>query len=209
MQVVASSETGKNKRIYHKVNCMYAKRIKFENRINMNPQTAENRNYCECKYCGGLKGDVRTLKNQIHSWESRNKIKLTYQKKTDTLYIQTEVGFWKIFRKEENGKYLLYHRNVFNQEMNFAEASHGDYHRQSDVKATESMTSLIEYIISHDRAKVVIMENYHKLPKHSKKQKKYYQQAERRVKRQEARRVDTLFAMLERENPKLREAVFC
>lgn len=209
MQIVASSETGKNRKIYHKVNCMYAKRIKFENRIDMNPQTAENRNYCECKYCGGLKGDVKTSKNQIMLWENRNKMKLTYQSKTDTLYIQTEVGFWKIFRKEENGKYLLYHRNVYYKEMRFAEASYGDYHRQCDVKATESMASLIEYIIAHDRAKVVIMEDYHKLPKHSKKQKKYYQQAERRVKRQEARRVESLFQMLERENPELQEAMFC
>ena len=149
MQVVASSETGKHKRIYHKVNCMYAKRIKFENRIDMKPTTAGSRHFCECKYCGGLKGDVRTSKKWIQSWEDRNKIKFTYQGKTDTLYIQTEIGFWKLFRKEENGKYLLYHRNVYNKEMNFAEASHGNFHRQYDVKATETMANLVEYIIAH------------------------------------------------------------
>lgn len=207
MQVVASSGTGKNKKIYHKVNCIYAKRIKFENRMDMNPTTAENRHFCECKYCGGLKGDVRTSKKQIQSWEERSKITLSYQSKTDTLYIQTAIGFWKIFRKEEIGKYILYHRNIYSKEMSFAEAAHGDYHRQCDVKATESMASLIEYIIAHDKAKVVILENYHKLPKQSKKQKKYYKQAERRVKRQEVRRVDSLFAMLERENPKLQKAI--
>lgn len=206
MQVVASSGTGK-KKIYHKVNCIYAKRIKFENRMDMNPTTAKNRHFCECKYCGGLKGDVRTSKKQIQSWEERSKITLSYQSKTDTLYIQTAIGFWKIFRKEETGKYILYHRNVYNKEISFAEAVHGDYHRQCDVKATESMASLIEYIIAHDKAKVVILEDYHKLPKQSKKQKKYYKQAERRVKRQEVRRVDSLFAMLERENPKLQKAI--
>lgn len=209
MQVVASSETGKSKKIYHKVNCMYAKRIKFDNRIDMNPTTAKKRHFCECKYCGGLKGDVRTSKKWILSWEEGNNIKFTYQDKTDTLYIQTEIGFWKLFRKQDNGKYLLYHRNAYKKEMSIAEASHGDFHRQCDMKATETMASLVEYIIAHDKAKVIIMEDYHKLPKQSKKQKKYYKQAERRVKKHEARRVDSLFAMLESDNPKLQEVIFC
>ena len=37
-----------------------------------------------------------------------------------------------------------------------------------------------------------------------KKQKKYYKQAERKVKREAVKRMDTLFAMLERQNPSLK-----
>lgn len=205
MLVVGSSETPKRERVYHKMNCMYARRIKIDNRIKMSISQAENRQFCECKYCAGLKGDVRTQAKQIQFWENKHNIKFIYQDNCDTLYIQTEIGFWKVYTNEENGKYLLYHCNVYNKDTSFVEASHGDFHRQSDMKATESLEKLIEYIVAHDKAKVIMMDDYHKLPRHSKKQKKYYKQAERRAKVQATRRLDSIFAMLEKQNPKLRE----
>ena len=51
---------------------------------------------------------------------------------------------------------------------------------------------------------VVIQDDYHNLPRRTKKQKKYYKQAERKVKREAVKRMDTLFAMLERQNPSLK-----
>jgi hypothetical protein len=67
-----------------------------------------------------------------------------------------------------------------------------------------SLVKLVEYIDAHDKAKAVIQDDYHNLPRRTKKQKKYYKQAERKVKREAVKRMDTLFAMLERQNPSLK-----
>ena len=71
------------------------------------------------------------------------------------------------------------------------------------MKQTDSLVKLVEYIDAHDKAKVVIQDDYHNLPRRTKK-KKYYKQAERKVKREAVKRMDTLFAMLERQNPSLK-----
>ena len=208
MLVVGSSATPKKGRVYHKINCIYAKRIKFENRIEMSPKQAENRKFCECKYCAGLKGDIRTHKKQIKNWEEKQKMTLTYHENSNTLYVQTEIGCWKIFRKAENGKYVLYHRNIYDKNMPTEEIFNGDYHRQKDMNTTESIDKIIHYIAAHDKANAIIMDDYHKLPQQSKKQKKYYRQAKRRVKAQSYRRLDSIFAMLEAKDPALKSISF-
>ena len=93
--------------------------------------------------------------------------------------------------------------------MDFEEAIHGDFHRQSDVKATESMEKIVDYIIAHDRAKVIIMDDYRKLPKSTKRQKQYYKMAERKNRRNAARRLDAIFASLEQSQVGIREYSFC
>ena len=64
MLVVISSEAPKKRKIYHKMGCIYAERIKFQNRLEIKVEQAEKEGYCECKYCAGLRGDVRTHKAQ-------------------------------------------------------------------------------------------------------------------------------------------------
>lgn len=207
--VVASSELNKKQRIYHRCGCMYARRIKMDNRMEMSTEQAQKRHYKECKYCSGLRGDVNVHKKAFATWEEKKKLKFTYSTQSNTLYIQTEIGFWKVFMKEELGKYLLYHRNVFSPEMSFVEAIRGDFHRQADVKATESMEKLVGYIIAHDRAKVTIRDDYRKLHKSTKKQKKYYRAAQRRHKKEAVRRLDEIFASLEKSESGLKEHSFC
>ena len=85
----------------------------------------------------------------------------------------------------------------------------GEFHRQVDVKATESMEKIVEYVAAHDRAKVIIMDDYRKLPKTTKKQKKYYRAAERREKKRTRERLDSIFATLERAENGLKEYSFC
>lgn len=209
MLAVVSRKSDEKHRIYHRPECIYAKRIKTENRWEMNTQQAEKHHCKSCSYCGGLAGDVRGHKATIIKWEQKYNMKFTYKRSTDTLYIQTEIGFWKVFKKEELGKYVLYHRNFFTKEMNFAEAICGEFHRQVDVKATESMEKIVEYVAAHDRAKVIIMDDYRKLPKTTKKQKKYYRAAERREKKRTRERLDSIFATLERAENGLKEYSFC
>lgn len=39
------------------------------------------------------------------------------------------------------------------------------------MKQTDSLVKLVEYIDAHDKAKVVIQDDYHNLPRRTKKQK--------------------------------------
>lgn len=209
MLVVASRKCDKKNKIYHRYGCVYARRIKLDNRKEMSVEVAERKHYRACKYCAGLRGDVNVHKTAFATWSKKRNMQFNYQKPSDTLYIQTEVGFWKVFLKEELGKYLLYHRNTYFTEMSFNEAIQGNFHRQSDVKATESMEKLVEYITAHDRAKVIIMNDYRKLPKSTKRQKKYYKAAEHRDKKQAMRRLDSIFAALEQSQTGIKQYSFC
>ena len=204
MLVVISSEAPKKRKIYHKMGCIYAERIKFQNRLEIKVEQAEKEGYCECKYCAGLRGDVRTHKAQILSWTHKKEMEFKFDDHTETLYIKTKIGFWKIYLKDDIDKYLLYHRNKFEANTDYQELIRGEFHRQKDVKQTDSLVKLVEYIDAHDKDKVVIQDDYHNLPRRTKKQKKYYKQAERKVKREAVKRMDTLFAMLERQNPSLK-----
>lgn len=132
-------------------------------------EQAEKEGYCECKYCAGLRGDVRTHKAQMLSWTHKKEMEFKFDDHTD-----------------------------------YQELIRGEFHRQKDVKQTDSLIKLVEYIDAHDKARVVIQDDYHNLPRRTKKQKKYYKQAERKVKREAVKRMDTLFAMLERQNPSLK-----
>ena len=100
MVVCVSTETPEKGRIYHKAGCMYARRIKEDNKLKLSVDKAENRHYCECSYCGGLQGDFRVTKNMIRHWEKTGEAECTYDKKTDTAYISTDNGFWKFYMCE-------------------------------------------------------------------------------------------------------------
>ena len=193
MLVFGSKATPKNERVYHKINCIYGKRIKKDNLVRMSLNQAEKRHYKECFYCGGMRGDVRTQNKQIKFWENKYGITLTYHIESDSLFVKTKIGFWKIHINTENGKYLLYHRNSYTNNQS-------GFHRQNDMKSADSLEKLINYIVAHDKAKEIIMDDYHKLPQRSKKQKKYYRQAERRARTESIKRVEMLFTMLQHEN---------
>ena len=175
----------------------------------MSLKGAERKRYHACRYCSGLRGDVNVHKAVFVTWTKKKNIQFNYHKPSNTLYIQTEVGFWKVFQKDKLSEYLLYHRNAYSVGMAFSEAIHGEFHRQSEVKATESLDKLVEYIIAHDRAKGIIMNDYRKLPNRTKKQKKYYRATERRDRRQTMRRLDSLWSPHESKENGLRKCSFC
>ena len=97
--------------------------------------------------------------------------------------------------------------------MPLEQAIQGDYHRQGDVEPAESLLKLIRYIADHDKAILIIRDDYRKLPQSTKRQKKYYRQAERRVKRLEQRqsrqRMEDLFREIEEKDPEMRRLAFC
>ena len=72
---------------------------------------------------------------------------------------------------------------------------------------------LMRYIADHDRAKRIIRDDYRKLPQYTKRQRKYYRQAERRVRmaeqRQSRQRMEDLFREIEAKDPEMRKLAFC
>ncbi len=206
MDVVVSMMPSKRRKVYHRPNCIYVEKMKPGNRMMISEKLAISKRFCRCKYCGGLRGEART-KEMIETWEKEYKLSINYVKKTDTLYVRTTIGCWKIFLKKEIDQYLLYHKNTYNNQMPFDQAMRGDYHRQRDVKPTLSLHKLINYISAHDKAKIAIMEDYRKLPKSTAKQRKYYRQAEGKFKRLERKqsqiRLENLFKSIEAQDPSI------
>ena len=201
MVVFVSLNADKKNKVYHKQECFYAKRMRPKYRMSMDEEKAIRYHYRECKYCAGLQGEVKIRKNSLKKKEKANNMQFVYDEKTDTFYIATQVGFWKIFTVQSTGEYVLYHRNQYEKGMALEEAKHGEYHRQRDMRSTASFEKILNYVIAHDKAKVIIQNDYRKLPQSTKKQKKYYEIAKRKEQRREIRRVrkriDELFSMIE------------
>ena len=190
-------------RVYHDTGCLYLKRIKYENRLWIDHEEAEKRGYHECNYCSGVRGFVRTKQYIIQQLKHDKGYTFTYDSKTDTLYVKTDIGFWKIFRRD--GMYVLYHLNRFDPEKSPEELQRKPFHRQKDVKPAGTVKELIRSIEKHDDAMKVIAIDYRMLPKKTNRQKRYYKAAERRAQRQQDRRIDELFKVIEAQRLKAAE----
>ena len=212
MDVEVSMAVPREKRIYHLQGCIYAKKIRPENRMTISKMKAEKKHYHCCKYCGGLRGEIRANK-QIQRWQKKEHIQIDYVKQSDAAYVRTEIGCWRIYYDNDTKKYKLYHRNTYSTDLTLDQSVKGRYHRQSDVKPEDSLHKLINYIVAHDKAKVIMKEGYRKLPHSTKRQQRYYRQAETKFRRQEKRRtsqiLDDLFRMIENENPRSKKTACC
>ncbi len=197
MQFYISGASPKKMKICHKEGCMYLNRIKSENIFTITPAQAEQLHCYECRYCGGLIGDVRVHKPDFEKRRQEDGVCCTYDSKSDTLYIGTEIGFWKIYSQKGTTQYLLFHRNKYHKNMSFGEAICGEFHRQKDCKPTMSLNKLLNYITRHDQAKEIIKEDYRNLPQKTKKQKKYYRQAQKKAARRAENRVDQILSNID------------
>lgn len=186
----------RNSKTCHKPECMYAQDIQKENRIKMSLKKAENIGCKKCKYCLGLGELVTSFEPKFKSWEEKYNMKITFIEKDRIVYIQTKIGFWKIYLNYGLNQLQLFHLNEFSDEMSFEELKSGEFHRQSDVKVTNSLEKLVNYISEHDRAKVIIEEDYKKLPKNTKKRKRYYKIAKKKEKWKEVQRLEELFELI-------------
>ena len=193
------------KKIYHRQNCEIALEIPFCNRFEMETKKAIKLGYSMCPCCGGLKGEMRLRESQLESLEKKYDFSLTYVEDKDRLYIKTETGFWMVLFQRDMAKYLLFHRNEYSSDLTFEELTEGPYHRQYDRNPTESLEKIMCYVSNHDKAKGIIADDYKKLPQDTKKQKKYYKAAEKKSKGRQIRRVDSIFLMLEMQDPALKK----
>lgn len=183
---------------YHRGGCLYEMRIKDHHRYSVSAQEAEELGYRPCKCCWTLKGAIRATHMTLAGLGHQNDMELTYRESTDTLFLRTANGFWKTYWKDGVG-FMLFHLNCFDPFLSTELMMDGRYHRQKDVKPTLSLVKILNYVREHDKAKETMETDYRKLPQDTKRQRKYYRQAESRHRRQQMRRVDELFAMLDRQ----------
>ena len=187
--------------IYHEEDCPYAKRMNKKYLRHVTTDTAIERGYHECSYCGGLHGMYIKLRNNPKLFQrDESGLSVSYDRVDRGLCFRTPNGFWKVIIRGPVEAYKLWHLNHghFDPELPDKVLMRRTFHRQSDVKETTNIGRIIRYISDHDKAKKIIDEDWRKLPKSSPKQKKYYKQAKKRAKRKENRRIDELFKMLEK-----------
>lgn len=132
-----------------------------------------------------------------------------YEEDTNTLYLETRIGCWKIFERHD-GLYALKHMNNYMPGMEKSEIVSANYHVQKDVVATESLKDLYYYVINHDKAmNTIATQGIKALPTRTKKQKKYARAAEKRVRNKGIREVNDLFKLLESQNSEYRQLSCC
>ncbi len=132
---------------------------------------------------------------QIEHYAKENNIQIEYDG-TD-LYVLTDMAAWKIAYGYHYDWFKLLHCPFDGKPISMEEAKTAHYHVQGDVPRNQSPYKHIRYIVKHDEAKKVEQIDYKNLPQRTKKQKKYYRQAENRAKRKSVNRVLDLFAELE------------
>ena len=132
---------------------------------------------------------------QIEQYAKANNIQIEYDG-TD-LYVLTDMAAWKIAYGYHYDWFKLLHCPFDGKALSMEEAKAAHYHVQADVPRNQSPYKHIQYIAKHDEAKKIEQIDYKNLPQRTKKQKKYYRQAENRAKRKSVNRVLDLFAELE------------
>lgn len=198
VSVIISAASAKHI-VYHRKSCYYAKRIRPENKRGIPlKRIMATEGACPCKYCCGLYKDVRAHKRQMDLWSKNLQMEFTFVKNANRLYIRTDAGFWQIVPSREGITYYLYHSNNYSRNTETAAMMKWRFHRQGDVAETASLEDIVHYIHLHDEAKKTIADNYHKLPRSTKKQKQYYLQARKRDRREKLRRLDALFDQVEK-----------
>lgn len=185
--------------VYHSQWCSFARRIKPDNQTLITLDAAMNSYGClPCKFCRGLRVDVVLHEKAISHWSEAYQMQFTYDISSNSLYIRTDIGFWKI-KSLRNESYRLFHLNHFSKSAPVSVMMKWKFHYQQDAGEKKSLDQLVMYIHKHDIAMKTIADDYRKLPQDTKKQKKYYAQAKNRERRRSWRRMDSLFDQVERE----------
>lgn len=193
-------------KIYHRRSCSYAARIKGMNKLIIPKREAAQMGYRPCKCCHSVKRNLKKELDALKNFAKRNDMELHFMQ--SALYAKTKIGLWKIYYSEKNQKYILFHANCGYANLAIKEADTARYHRQIDVKHSDTAMEYMKYIYKHDRYRMQVQaaggnEMMVKV------EKKYAVQRERRMKRQARRRVDALFAKIESEHSEYAQLAFC
>lgn len=188
------------RKVYHEDWCIYVPRKALFGKLKMwhkaTKEEATQAGYKPCKWCCGMHGLYLKLKEQ--NWHTD--LHLCFEKEHGRICFRTDHGFWNV-RKGDNGLFWLYHLNhdAFDPNLSDTELMKRKHHRQKDVKETENLNYIMNYISKHDRMRPIVESDWRKLPKTTKKKRKYYEQAKKREQRKAMRRLDKIFDQLKGE----------
>lgn len=62
-------------------------------------------------------GVTRVYKDILAKWETKYNISITYDKNSDRIYVKTDIGFWRIYLRNDDNQYLLFHRNKYDSSI--------------------------------------------------------------------------------------------
>lgn len=193
---------GKCSETFHEWWCPYKARIKIFTMLD--EQDARNKGYCECKFCRSTKG----LAYRYRKWPLIG-LDSFYDPIDDALCFKTKAGFWKLIWYENELAWHLFHLNhgCFWENRPVKHMMRRTFHRQTDMQPTSSVAKIANYIIKHDENYTRTDGDYHKMPRTSKKQKKYYQQAKKRARKKSVRNVYKILDELNQNGSKKGEIV--
>ena len=182
-------------KIYHRSGCRYAKRIQVKNRMDMPFAEAKHYGYRPCKRCNTMEYVYESEWCNIDYF--RRKKDIEYLFKDGILYIKTNVSCWKIIYSKKSERVVLYHRNSCDIPVDFTKPENEQYHLQKDCASAITINALLKYIYEHDRYREA-QERGVELTSFTSKKSRIL--AARSKRREQYRRVDDLFAMLEQNN---------
>ena len=187
-------------KVYHLPGCRYAKRITAGHKMEIGKKSARKHGYRPCKCCGHLVLKCLEKDTAVKAFERKKDVKVKYYENAKALFIRTFFGFWKVCWERDMG-FILYHLNQqeYDPDRPMGFLKNRGFHRQKDVKPTNSLAKILNYVVNHDRAKAIIATDYRKLPRCTKRQKVYYNRTDKKIRRQRVRRVEELFRKIEKD----------
>ena len=179
---------GPGARSYHKLaSCPHAKRI--QHRKSIPEGEAIHQGYCRCSYCGGMRYYLYNFNLYLGCANLDGKLSCSYDKNYDGVCIRSKAGFWRVTMNEKTNLLELYHLSAFDPELPDERLMTRGFHRQKDMSETSQFGSLLHYIWRHDRDKIMYGNDWRKMPKSTKQQRRFAKQAKKRERKKSIRNV--------------------
>ena len=196
MYTYSTSHGGK---IFHSTECTYAGRIKNKNRNYVTTrQEARERGYRMCNCCAPIVRYLKKEQKEIEDFARKHNMKLRLY--DGEIHVESGAAVWKIVTEEGKRGISLYHGN--RERYNTLRWENGmlqhHYHKQGDITSS-SILEYLNYIYKHDCWRSSQIEEYRKLPKHTRKQRKHYKEEKKRSDRYAVSRVLNLIDRMQRE----------
>lgn len=198
---VVASKSARSK-VFHYPSCKFVSTILKDNLITFkNKDEARKKGYRHCVYCSRIIKYYEENKKEIDSFIKSNGLKMYID--DDSMYIDNIFYSWKITISPTGYNVILYHANT--ETYNSLKVKNGhfqhNYHLQKYKDAPDIM-HILQYIVNHDNWKISSLDNYKKMPKRTKRQKKEYYKARRKSNRIKIRNLHNFLDKLSLERDK-------
>ena len=190
--------------VYHRANCPYVKRICEKNKMELPRAEAREHGYRPCKCCNSM--GYMYQEEQCNLDYFKRRWSLDFLLSDGILYVKTPIGCWKLVYSRKEEKLALYHRNSSASPVDFTAPQNEKYHRQCDCAMAKTISGLCKYIYEHDRYREA-QQNGHQLTDFTSARARIL--AERAKRKEKHKRLDDLFAQIEKENAGYRKLSFC